>query len=217
VLGKQGNGDGQGSDELSGMRVDPDGKALQGVSTFLTFIVLNVLFLVTCIPVVTIGVATSALFEVTIRYSNDERGHLIKDYFIALRRNALRATVVSLTLLVPLVALAFSGVFWLLQNSVVSGAVAIVAFLGALYLFAAFLFGMAIVANFHEPIRRSVKNALLLPAAEPWRTLVLILMPGTVLSLTIIFPYFTVILLTIGFSVGAYASAFIFRSAFARH
>lgn len=199
------------------MRVDPEGKTLQGVSTFVTFIVLNVLFLVTCIPVVTIGLATSALFEVNLRYSDEERGHLIRDYFIALRRNAVRATAVSLCLLLPLVALAFSGLFWLLQSSILSGAVAIVAFLGALYLFAAFLYGMALVAQFQEPVRRSVKNSLLLPAAEPWRTLVLVIIPATVLSLTVIYPAFSVILLTIGFSVGAYASAFIFRSAFSRH
>lgn len=199
------------------MRVDPEGKTLQGVSTFVTFIVLNVLFLVTCIPVVTIGVATSALFEVTLRYSDEERGNLIRDYFIALRRNAVRATAVSLCLLLPLVALVFSGLFWLLQSSILSGAVAIVAFLGALYLFAAFLYGMALVAHFQEPVRRSVKNSLLLPAAEPWRTLLLVVIPATVLSLTVIYPAFSVILLTIGFSMGAYGSAFLFRSAFGRH
>lgn len=199
------------------MRVDPEGKTLQGVSTLLTFIVLNVLFLITCLPVVTIGVATSALFEVTLRFSDDERGHLVRDYVIALRRNAVRATAVSLSLLVPLVLIAFSGVFWLLQSSILSGAVAIIAFIGALYLFAAFLYGMAIVGNFQDSISRSLKNALLLPAAETWRTLLLVIIPATVLSLTIIYPAFAVILLTIGFSVGAYASAFIFRSAFARH
>lgn len=199
------------------MRIDPDGKTLQGVSTFLTFVVLNVLFLITCIPLVTIGVATSALFEVTLRYSDEERGHLIRDYFMALRRNAVRATAVSLSLLVPLVAIAFSGLFWVLQNTVASGAVGIVAFLGALYLFAAFLYGMALVAHFQDPIRRTLKNALLLPVGEPVRTLLLVVIPATLLSLTTIFPAFTIILVTIGFSVGAYASAFIFRSAFARH
>ena len=52
------------------------------------------LFILTCIPVVTIGMATSALFEVTLRYSDEEGGHLVKDYLRALKSDALRGTVV---------------------------------------------------------------------------------------------------------------------------
>ncbi|HEY5223247.1 MAG TPA: DUF624 domain-containing protein [Microbacteriaceae bacterium] len=199
------------------MKIDPNSKTFHGASTFVMFVALNVLFVITCIPVITIGMATSALFEATLRYSDDEGGQLINDYLTALRRNAGRATAVYLCLVAPLVALAFSGLFWLFQGGIVSLAAAIVAFLGAVYLFTAFLYGMALVARYRNSVRQTVKNAMLLSVVEPWRTFVLAVIPATVVSLTAVFPVFIVIVATIGFSVGAYAVALLFRSVFAKH
>jgi uncharacterized membrane protein YesL len=199
------------------MRIDTGGKTYQGVSTFLSFIALNLLYLLTCVPVVTIGMATSALFEVTLRYSDDDGGSLIADYFRAFKANAWRATAVYASLVIPMFALAFSGFFWMFQGGSVSLIATIIAFLGTLYLFAAFLYGVALVARYRNSYLQTMKNALLFPAAEPWRTFVLIVIPATVVSITAIFPVFMVILLTVGFSVGVYASGFLLRNVFARH
>ena len=45
------------------MQVDPLGRNVQGITALLSFIALNVIYLVTCLPIITIGVATSSLFE----------------------------------------------------------------------------------------------------------------------------------------------------------
>ncbi|MBW9092085.1 YesL family protein [Microbacterium jejuense] len=199
------------------MRIDPESRALSGLTTFLTFVALNLLYLVLCIPVVTIGAATSALYEVTIRYSDDESGRPLKDFLPAFRANFGRATLVMLCLLAPAALLGFSSAFWFAMPSILGGVAGIVALLGALYLFAAFLYGMAQVARFRAPVRQTVKNALLLPAAEPVRTLGVLLIPVSLVVFTILFPPFGFIVLTVGFSVGAYATAFLFRSVFSRH
>ena len=58
---------------------------------------------------------------------------------------------------------------------------------------------------------------MLLAAAEPVRTFGLLMIPVALVCISVLFPPFLVIMGTIGFSVGAYAAAFLFRSAFARH
>lgn len=199
------------------MRIDPGGRTIQGISTLITFVVLNVLYLVCCLPLVTIGVATSALYEVTFRYADEERGNLLKDFFVALWRNLAPATAVFLTLLLPVVLLAFSGLFWSNFDSWFSWAAAILSFLAVAYLVAAILYGMALVASFRNRYRQTVKNALLFPVVEPALTLGILLLPVTTACLMVIFPSFLFIVGTIGFSVGAYASAFMFRRAFRRH
>jgi uncharacterized membrane protein YesL len=199
------------------MRIDPDSRALNGFSTFLTFVALNLLYIVLCLPVVTIGAATSALFEVTIRYSDDESGRPLKDYFPAFRANFGRASVLMLCLLVPAALLGFSSVFWFAHPALFAGVAGVLAIIGAVYLFAAFLYAMAQVAYFRNTVRQTLRNALLLPAAEPVRTLGLLIIPVTAVALTILFPPVGFLVLTIGFSVGAYATAFLFRSVFARH
>lgn len=190
---------------------------MQGLMGFLAFVALNVVYLVCCLPIVTIGMATSALLEVMLNYSDDERGRIVKDFFPAMGRDALRGTLVLLVFGLPMVALVFAGTFWLLSSSAVSTAAAIVAFLGAVYLFAALLHGFGLVAHFHSTTRRTLKNALLLPAAEPLRTGALVLIPAVIVAITAVFPVFTIILVTIAFSLGAYASAFVLRSVYSRH
>lgn len=199
------------------MRIDPDSRALGGFSTFLTFVGLNLLYILVCLPIVTIGAATSALYEVTIRYSDDESGRPLKDFFPAFRANFGRATVLMLCLLLPAVLLGFSSVFWFSYPALFAGVAGVVAVIGAVCLFAAFLYAMAQVAYLTGPVRQTLKNSMLLPAAEPVRTLGVLVIPVTAVALTILFPPVAILVGTIGFSVGAYATAFLFRSVFARH
>lgn len=198
------------------MQINPEGKAVHGLSTFLVFVALNLVYLVMCIPLVTIGAATSALYEVTIRYSDEESGRPLADFFPAFAHNFVRATLLSACLILPAIALTFSGLFWLANSNPWVTGFAIVAFLAAAYAFASFLHAMALVAVFRNTFGKTLKNALLLPAAEPTRTMGILLVPITAIALAILFPPFGIIIATIGFSVGAYISAFLFRSAYAR-
>lgn len=199
------------------MRIDPNSRSVQGLTSFIEFVALNVMYLLACLPVFTIGAATSALFEVTIRYSDDETGRPMTDFLPAFARSFRRATPASLALLVPIALLVFSSLFWFSTPTALGAAAGGVSAFAAVYLFAAFLYAMALVARFDDGIRRTLKNALLLAAAEPLRTFGLLAIPVVVVCVSILFPPFLVIVGTIGFSMGAYVAAFLFRSAFARH
>ncbi len=198
------------------MQIDPENRAVQGLTTFLEFVALNLLYLISCLPLVTIGAATSALFEVTIRYSDDEGGRPVRDFFPALGRNFARATGLSLILLPATAALAFSGVFWLSAPEPLLTGLAVIAFLAAGYALAAFVHAMALVAVYRNTFRRTLVNALMLPMAEPVRTLGILVVPVTALCLILVFPPFWVVVMTIGFSVGAYGCAFLFRGIYRR-
>jgi uncharacterized membrane protein YesL len=198
------------------MRIDPDSRSVQGLTTFLQFVALNLLYLVACLPVVTAGAATAALYEVALRYADEERGYLISGFFLALRRNAWRGTAVGLLLGVPMVMAGFAAAFWLALGSALGTAVGTVAVLLTAYLAAALLYGLALLARFAEPIGRTVRNALLLPLAEPLRTLALLLRPVATVSLLYVYPQAIVLVVTIGFSVGAYVDALVLHSVFRR-
>ena len=198
------------------MQINPDSRVLQGLSSFLAFAGLNALFLLCCLPVVTIPAATSALFRVTIRYADDELGRPFRDYLPAFASGFLQATAVGFAFLLPAALLAFSAAFWFSAATVVGAIAAALAVLAAVYAFAGFLYGMALVAHFRDTVRRTIRNALLLPAAEPVRTMGIVLIPVTAVCLTLLFPAFIVLVLTIFCSAGAYLAAMLFRSVFAR-
>ena len=198
------------------MQINPDSRVLHGLSTFLAFVGLNVLFLLCCLPVVTIPAATSALLRVTIRYADDELGRPFRDYLPSFASGFLKATAVGFAFLLPGAALGFSAVFWFATGTVMGAIAAAIAVLGAIYAFAGFLYGMALVAQYRDSIGRTIRNALLLPAAEPVRTTGILIIPLTAVSLTMLFPMFIVLVLTILCSVGACVAALIFRSVFDR-
>ena len=116
-----------------------------------------------------------------------------------------------------MVLLAFSAIFWIGQGTVLSGAAGVIGIMAAVYLAAAWLYAMALVARYRNTLRQTLRNALLLPGAEPVRTFGLLLAPVTVVALALVFPPIWILVLTIGFSVGAYGASFLLRSVVSRH
>jgi hypothetical protein len=80
------------------VRIDPDSRSVQGLTTFLHFVALNVLYIVACLPVVTAGAATAALYEVTLRYADEERGYLLSVVLVVTSGFSVGAYVDALVL-----------------------------------------------------------------------------------------------------------------------
>ena len=76
-----------------------DSKFMQVMSRVADLIILNVIYLVTCLPVVTIGAASTALYTVCFRLGTAREGSLVKGYFRAFRDEFRQATLIWLFLL----------------------------------------------------------------------------------------------------------------------
>lgn len=81
----------------------PDSKIMQIISRITDLILLNILFLLTCLPVFTAGAATAALYTLCFRMLRQEDCAIIKPYFQALKDNFKPATAVWAILAVILV------------------------------------------------------------------------------------------------------------------
>lgn len=198
------------------MAIDLEGRTVQGIGAFAVMVVLNLLYLLACVPLVTAGAATSALLEVMLRYADHERGRPLVDFLRALRANLLRATAVHLALGVPVLALLFAARFWFTVGGALSLAGTLMAVLMALYLLGALLHGLALVAAVDEPVRATLRNALLLPGGEPLRTAGLVLIPAGMIALALVVPGAGWLLLTIGASAGGYLAALLLRASYRR-
>lgn len=198
------------------MRIDLENRALQGLTAFGTFVVLNVMFLLSCLPLLTVGAATSALLEVALRYADEERGSPLRDYLAALVGNLRRGTAVLVALGLPILALVFAARFWSSFDSAIALMATLVAALAAIYLLGALLHALALVAAFEAGAVRTLRNALLMPGAEPLRTLGLVLIPLTALLLILVIPTFLVVMGTIGCFLGAFLAALLLRPVYRR-
>lgn len=77
----------------------PDSPFMRWLGKFADLIILNVLYLVSCIPIVTIGAANAALYDVAIRLSKDE-AYVWKHYWRAFGSNFKKATLIWMILLI---------------------------------------------------------------------------------------------------------------------
>ena len=72
---------------------------------------LNILWLVCCIPVITAGAATSALYHTVFLYHNKEDDAVLRPFFRAFRTNFKQSTLLFLPLLAALVLVVFDLVY----------------------------------------------------------------------------------------------------------
>ncbi len=181
------------------------------------FIALNLLYLLTCLPIVTIGAATTALLEVTMHYADGEKGYLVKDYFLSLKQNWRQSTAIFLVILLPVLLLGFSGFFWFAFKTIPATIAGLAALFLAGVLLSAFLIAAALVARYENTTKQTLKNALLLVTAHPLKALCLLLIPVTIGCLAVLMPSLKFLLLLLGFSLSAYSSAFLLLNIFSNH
>ena len=59
-------------------------------------IILTLLWTICCLPIVTIGASTTALYYVTTRQLSDREGYVSKDFFKSFKQNFIEATVITI-------------------------------------------------------------------------------------------------------------------------
>lgn len=61
-------------------------------------LILSVIYAIVCIPLITIGPATTALYYATVKVIRRERGYLLREFFKSFRVNFKRAAIVGIVL-----------------------------------------------------------------------------------------------------------------------
>lgn len=155
---------------------NPDSPIMQFLSRVADIIILNVLWLVLCIPIVTIGAATTALYRVCLNMIAGTDSSILRDFFRAFRSNFKPATLTWLILLVPL-ALCAVNVWLLLSGALgVSTLMTIACILPLIVLLCMFAYVFAYIATFENTIRMTLQNVLLLSLANTPKTLLMVVM-----------------------------------------
>lgn len=149
----------------------PDSKFMRAMSMLGDLILLNLAFLLCCVPVVTIGAAAAALYTVAFRLVRGTEGHALVRFFSAFRQNLRRALPLWLLLLLAgtvavldiWIFAAFTGALRLVEIPFV--------LLLLLTLFTA-SYAFPLLSQFDNTVKGTLKNALALSLGYLPRTLV---------------------------------------------
>lgn len=144
--------------------LNPEGKAMLFFTKIAYSAYLNILWFLCCLPIVTVGASTTALFYVTLKMAKDEEGNVTKSFFRAFRQNFKKATGIWLILLALGIVLALDGyifyhmrfenVFWTLGTAVFLVALAAYSIV-LMYIF-------PLLARFENTVRAMLFNSLML-------------------------------------------------------
>ena len=199
------------------MKFNTESPVFQFLGTLFDFVILNVIFLITCIPVVTIGPAISALYTVTLREVRNEQGYIIRPYFTAFKENFKHSFLLSLLYTIVGAVLLYNLAFWA-QMKTAFGTIFlfIIAICTLLYIIS-LLYVFALSARFDNTIKRTVKNSLLIALASPAQTLMILLITVIGFALAYVSPMFRVFLVIFGFAFLAYCASFPLTKVFSKY
>ena len=152
---------------------DHDSPIMQFLNRFSSLIILNLLFLCTSIPIFTIGASLAALYDVVFRLDTSREGKTVSTYFKAFRNNFRQSTPVWLIFLLLIITSCVNISFF----SSLGGAIGQILFaLSAVILINCMLvlgYAFPLISQFDNTFRNTLKNSLLLSAANLPRTLII--------------------------------------------
>ena len=200
---------------------DINNPLMQSLTKICDLILLNILFILCCLPIVTIGPAVTALYSVMLKLIRDEEGSVIKDFFRALGSNFKQSIVIHLLfLLIGFVLVA--DVFFVFYAVEDHGAMTyiLLGFSGVLALLAGMtlLYVYPLLARFENSTRNTVQLALIL-AFRHWPTTLVLAFLSVLPILIMLIPNevvigFVYLMVIIGFSAQTMAQSFFLRRVF---
>lgn len=192
---------------------NPDSGIMRSLSKFTDCICLSLLFFVSCIPIVTIGTASTALYYTVHKVLRHDRGYMFRDYVTSFKENFKQ------TVPVWIAALAVGIVMWLdLQianfyaaSAAYFSALSAVSFLGLVIWFAWVSYLFPYMARFENTRRRSMKNAILMVIAHLPMTALMLVVAVAIGFAVYLLPYMIFIIPSVYAWLQSYILERIFR------
>lgn len=187
------------------------------ITTLTEFILLNIIFLITCLPLFTIGTSLTSLYYVTMQEARSEHGYIVKNYLKAWKENFIQSTVIWV--LYNIVSYVFFTALIVYKGlgTIVSNVIFILITLSTFLLVLSFLYIFPLLARFNNTTSRSIKNAMLLALHNIKTTILLVVIHCTYIYLCIILPWSKVFMVLLGFAFFAYCNSFLYTRVFKKY
>lgn len=180
-------------------------------------ILLNLMWLITCLPIVTIGAATTAMYYTNIISIRQGDGYVVKRYFKSFRDNFKQATILWLLVLLLGGIMAFDLFYWYTLGTMLGKVMFCLSAVVAFFMFIILLYVFPVLAKFDNCMKSTIKTAAAFAVGYLPYTAILTV-------ITILFIYFNVVSIIMnaislfaGFAVLAYVKSFFLYKVFMNH
>ncbi len=194
----------------------------RGMSKVADVVVLNLLFIVCSIPVITIGASATALYTVMFKLVKDEDSYITRSFFKAFRENLKQSTIIWLIMLVVGALLLFDIHLMSTAKAVFSDIFRYIIYAITFVYLLMLSFVFPLQAKFENSLKGTLKNSALMGIAHflPWGVLIVLLniLPILIFLMRMDFIVYIIPVLFIGwFGLAAYINSRLFNKIFKRY
>ena len=196
----------------------PDSKFMGILNKIADMMLLNVLFIITSIPIFTLGASITALYTVTLKLSQAEEIYPLREYFTAFKANFKKATVLWMILFIVGGVLTAETWFLILIDLEIKNFFLIIQ--GGLLLFylSTLIMAFPLLSKFSTGAIKTLNHAVTIPFNWFPESMALVAINILPLVLTgavfMVFPSIIMIWGFIGFSSSAYLSSMLWNRIF---
>ena len=199
---------------------DIDGPLIEGLTKVADIVILNLLFIVCSIPIITIGASWTAMYYVTLKMVKNEECYIVKSFFRSFKQNFKQATLIWLIMLFIGFILYFDVKVMGGEYGQVIAASSGVAKVMSVLLMAATVFYLLVISyvfpvlsRFDNTIKNTMKNALFMSIKHFPLTIVILVVILVPLAIVYMNPRLFILIFVI-FGLIAYITSYSFVKIF---
>lgn len=143
--------------------MNPDSRIMSFLAKLGDMFILNVLYLVCCIPVITIGAATTALYYNTLKMAENRESYVWREFLRTFKENFKQATIIWMIILV--IGVVLVGDFLVMGgigSQALASVTAIVVIVVGVFLILTAVYVFPVLARFDNSVLNIMKYALLM-------------------------------------------------------
>lgn len=184
-------------------------------------IILNLIFMLSCIPVVTIGASISALHSVCLKIVRGQESYMWQGFWKAFRQNFKQGTVLWIISIVIFFVIHMDFTILNAGDHPLFGYVKVALGSVTAILFSMFIYVFPIISHFKCTIRQAIKNSLFMTIGHLPFSILLVVMYGLIFFLATLNVKMLALVIAVaticGFSVVALTACIIFDRIFKKY
>ncbi|MFS6555220.1 DUF624 domain-containing protein, partial [Parabacteroides distasonis] len=193
----------------------------QFLSRVADLMILNIVFLITCIPIVTIGAAWTSLYYVALKMVRNEESYIVRSYFKSFKENVKQSTIMWLITVALILLLFFDYRILSVMEGTLAQAVQIGLTLVVVVLAMILTYLFPLQSKFYNTIKNTCKNALLMSIRHLPQTLIMLAITVASVFITFLnnwtFSYGLLFWMLLGFATVALAKSWFFVRIFDKY
>lgn len=190
------------------------------IGKFFDVMILNLLWVVCSIPIVTMGASTTAVYYVTMKLVRDEDGPTIRSFFKSFKENFKQATIIWLILMVIGVIIGFDLYFFMrvqTESSTMRTVMMAVFLAFGIIWICVTLFVFPLQAKFYNPVKRTLFNAFFMSIRHFFHSVGMLAIDVLLVAAGLLVPMLAALVFLFGFPLLAYANSFFFVGIFDKY